>query len=137
MTQKEVKGPSLGALGALTTLAVALWMEIDLATALFRSVLVYLGLSMLIMAYRVILSRFVASAQQKAEQELLEKIEREAEEEQRKLEEERAKQAEERAKGTNGARPQQKKSQAGAPSGVKTEDKDMKPEEKETEDAPA
>lgn len=137
MTKKEVKGPSLSALGALTTLAIALWMEVDLATALFRSVLVYLGLSMLIMAYRVVLGRFVASAQQKAEKELLEKIQREAEEEQRRLEEEKAEKAEEQAKQTNGASPKRTEPQRNATADVKVEEKEAKPEKKEPQEAPA
>lgn len=87
MAKKEVKGPSLSALAALITLAVSLWMEVDLATALFRSVLVYLGLSMLSMAYRVVLGRFIAASQEKAERELLEKVQREAEEERRRRKE--------------------------------------------------
>ncbi|GEM_PF-2835336 len=87
MVEKKPKGPSLSALAALTTLAIALWMEVDLATALFRSVLVYLLLSMVSLAYRVILGRFIASSQRKAEAELLEKVQREAEEEERKRQE--------------------------------------------------
>ena len=87
MAKKEAKGPSLSALAALITLAVSLWMEVDLATALFRSVLVYLGLSMLSMAYRVVLGRFIAASQEKAERELLEKVQREAEEERRRRKE--------------------------------------------------
>lgn len=81
VAKKEPKGPSLSALAALITLAISLWMEVDLAAALFRSVLVYLVLSMLSMAYRVVLGRFIAASQEKAQRELLEKIQREAEEE--------------------------------------------------------
>ncbi|TKJ42247.1 hypothetical protein CEE37_00795 [candidate division LCP-89 bacterium B3_LCP] len=84
MTKEQAKGPSLSALAALATLAITLWMEVDLASALFRSVLVYLGFSMLIMAYRIVLGRFVASSQERAERELLEKVQREAEEEEAK-----------------------------------------------------
>ena len=96
MQEKKPKGPSLSALAALTTLAIALWMEVDLATALFRSVLVYLLLSMVSLAYRVILGRFIAASQRKAEEELLEKIQREAEEEESKRQEQQQKPASER-----------------------------------------
>ncbi len=91
MVEKKPKGPSLSALAALTTLAIALWIEVDLATALFRSVLVYLLLSMVSLAYRVILGRFIAASQRKAEAELLEKVQREAEEEERKRQEQQQK----------------------------------------------
>lgn len=84
MTEKKPKGPSLSALAALATLAVALWLEVDLATALFRSVLVYLALSMLSMVYRVVLGGFIAASQRRAQEELLRKVQREAEEEQRR-----------------------------------------------------
>ncbi len=81
MEKNKQKGPSLSALAALTTLAIALWLQVDLATALFRSILVYLTFSLMLMAYRVILGRFLAISQARAEQELLDKIQREAEEE--------------------------------------------------------
>lgn len=97
MVEKKPKGPSLSALAALTTLAIALWLEVDLATALFRSVLVYLLLSMVSLAYRVILGRFIAASQRKAEEELLEKVQREAEEEERKRQEQQQKSAAEQA----------------------------------------
>lgn len=78
---KESKNPSLSPLAALITLAVSLWMEVDLANALFRSVLVYLGCSLLIMVYRIVLGRFLAESQAKMERELLLKAQKEAEEE--------------------------------------------------------
>ena len=87
--EKQPKGPSLSALAALTTLAVSLWLEVGLASALFRSVLVYLGLSMLIMAYRVVLGRFIAATQAKVEREILENARREAEEERQRVKAER------------------------------------------------
>ena len=92
LAQNKQKGPSLSALAALITLAISLWLEIDLATALFRSILVYLILSLLLMAYRIVLGRFLAISQAKAEAELLEKIQREAEEEEAKRKEEQEKQ---------------------------------------------
>lgn len=87
------KGPSLSALAALTTLAVTLWMQVDLPTAIFRSLVVYLVLSLISMTYRVILGRLLAASQAKAQRELLEKVQREAEEE----EERKRKQMEEAA----------------------------------------
>lgn len=83
LTERQRKGPSLSALAALATLAVALWLQVDLASALLRAVLVYLGLSMISLAYRSILGRFIAASQAKAQREMLEKIQREAEEEER------------------------------------------------------
>jgi hypothetical protein len=135
VSEKQAKGPSLSALAALITLAVALWMEVDLATALFRSVLVYIGLSMLIMVYRTVLGRFVAAAQQKAEQELLEKIQKEAEEEARAQEEEKPKQTQATAK--NGTSQKKSEPQANAKSadGDWT-GKETEKEGKEVEDVP-
>ncbi len=135
MSEKQAKGPSLSALAALITLAVALWIEVDLATALFRSVLVYIGLSMLIMVYRTVLGRFVASAQQKAEQELLEKIQREAEEEARAQEEEKPKQTQASTK--NGTSQKKSEPQATAkPADGDRTGKETEKEGKEVEDVP-
>lgn len=75
------KGPSLAALAALTTLAVGLWFDVELSAALFRSVLVYLGLSLLTTVYRVILGHYLRTSQERAQREFLEKVQREAESE--------------------------------------------------------
>lgn len=84
MTEKTRKGPSFAALAALTTLAVSLWLEVELSAALFRSVLVYLGMSLLVLGYRVILSHYLAASEERARRELLERIQKEAEEEAKK-----------------------------------------------------
>ncbi len=84
MTEKTRKGPSFAALAALTTLAVSLWLEVELSSALFRSVLVYLGMSLLVLGYRVILSHYLAASEERARRELLERIQKEAEEEAKK-----------------------------------------------------
>lgn len=84
MAEKTRKGPSLAALAALTTLAVSLWLEMELSSALFRSVLVYLGMSLLVLGYRVILSYYLAASEERARRELLERIQKEAEEEAKK-----------------------------------------------------
>ncbi|MBU0518966.1 hypothetical protein KKA00_05545 [bacterium] len=93
MAKPKQKGPSLSALAALTTLAIALWMEVDLSTALFRSVLVYLSFSLILLAYRVVLEKYLAASQASAERELLEKIQREVEEEERLQKEQQEKTA--------------------------------------------
>jgi hypothetical protein len=82
--EKQRKTPSLSALAALITLAIALWMEVDLPIALFRAILVYLGLSLVSMTYRVVLGKFIAYSYQKAQEELLDRIQKEAEEERKK-----------------------------------------------------
>ena len=97
-TREKQKGPSFSALAALATLAIALWLEVDLATAIFRSVIIYLVLSLVSMAYKIILGRYLAVSQAKVEQELLEKIQREAEEEERKKQEKKRQAEENQAK---------------------------------------
>ena len=81
---KQRRGPSFSAMASLATLAVSLWFEVELSAALFRSVLVYLGLSMTGLIYRAILSHYLASSEERARQELLDKLAREAEEEMKK-----------------------------------------------------
>ena len=71
----------MAALAALSTLAVCLWFDIELSSALFRSVLVYLGISLLTLLYRVILGHYLSLSQERAHQEFLERMQREAEEE--------------------------------------------------------
>ena len=75
------RGPSVAALAALSTLAVCLWLDVELSSALFRSVLVYLGVSLLALLYRVILGHYLSVSQERAQQEFLERMQREAEEE--------------------------------------------------------
>jgi len=96
LAENKQKGPSLSSLAALTTLAIALWTEVDLAVALFRAIAVFLVLSLLTMAYRVVMARFLAISQEKAQRELLEKVQFQAEEEEAKRQEERKKREEER-----------------------------------------
>ncbi len=84
VAKEKQKGPSLSALAALTTLAVALWMEVDLPVAIFRSILVYLVLSLVLMAYRLVVGKILEASQRRAQRELLEKIQKEAEEEQQR-----------------------------------------------------
>jgi len=100
MSKPKQKGPSLSAVAALATLAISLWMEVDLSTALFRSVLVYLSFSLILLAYRVVLEKYLAASQARSERELLEKIQREAEEEERLQKEQKAKQATAQQNGT-------------------------------------
>ncbi len=71
----------MAALASLGTLAVCLWFDIELSSALFRSVLVYLGLSLLVQLYRVILGHYLSVSQERAHQEFLQRMQREAEEE--------------------------------------------------------
>ena len=71
----------MAALASLSTLAVCLWFEIELSSALFRSVLVYLGISLLALLYRVILGHYLSVSQERAHQEFLQRMQREAEEE--------------------------------------------------------
>ena len=78
------RGPSLSAIASMLTLAVSLWMEVTLNTALFRSVLVYLGLSGVSLIYRAALSHYWAASQTRAQKEMYERLQREAEEEMRK-----------------------------------------------------
>ncbi|HEX7343436.1 MAG TPA: hypothetical protein VF398_04170, partial [bacterium] len=73
------KGPSVAALAALMTLAACLWFDVELSSALFRSVLVYLGVSLMALLYRVILSHYLSVSQERAQQEFLERVQREAE----------------------------------------------------------
>jgi hypothetical protein len=75
------RGPSVAALAALSTLAGCLWFEVELSSALFRAVLVYLGVSLLALLYRVILGHYLSVSQERAQQEFLERMQREAEEE--------------------------------------------------------
>ncbi|MCX6640527.1 MAG: hypothetical protein NTW14_08620 [bacterium] len=98
MSEKQRKGPSLSAIAALVSLAAALWMEVDLPDALLRAVLVYLGLSMVSMTYRVILGKFITHSYEKAQKELLDRIQREAEEERQKQKQEEQKKREANAK---------------------------------------
>ncbi|RJP81632.1 MAG: hypothetical protein C4524_01555 [Candidatus Zixiibacteriota bacterium] len=100
MDEKTRKGPSLAAISCLLTLAVSLWMEVELSSALFRAVLVYLGLSLVLLVYRVILGHYLVISERKAREELLEKARREAEAE-------LARQKEKEAKGAKAA-PRQK-----------------------------
>jgi hypothetical protein len=69
----------VAALAALTTLAACLWFDVELSSALFRSVLVYLGISLMALLYRVILSHYLSVSQERAQQEFLERVQREAE----------------------------------------------------------
>lgn len=69
----------MSALAALSTLAVCLWFDIELSSALFRSVLVYLGVSLLALLYRVILGHYLSVSQERAHQEFLQRLQREAE----------------------------------------------------------
>jgi hypothetical protein len=85
--EKTRRGPSLAALASLITLAISLWMEVELSSAFLRAVLVYLGISMLVMGYRVILGHYLAASEARASKDLLDKIQREAEEEVRKQQE--------------------------------------------------
>jgi hypothetical protein len=78
------RGPSLAALAALGTLALCLWFNMELASALLRAVLVYLGLSLVSLLYRVILGHYLAASQRRAQEEMLQRLQREAEEEARK-----------------------------------------------------
>jgi len=105
LAKNKQKAPALSSFAALSTLAFALWMEVDLPVALFRAVIVYLVLSLLTMAFKVVIARLVTTSQQKSEQELLVKIQREAEEEavrqaeqRKKRDEEHKRQMETRAK---------------------------------------
>ena len=75
------RGPSVAALASLSTLAVCLWFEVELSSALFRSVLVYLGISLLALLYRVILGHYLSVSQERAHEEFLQRMQREAEEE--------------------------------------------------------
>lgn len=79
LPQKTRKGPSLAALAALVTLALSLWLEVELSSALLRAVLVYLGLSLITMTYRVILGHYLAASEERAREELFERIQKEAE----------------------------------------------------------
>jgi hypothetical protein len=87
VTEKTRRGPSLAALASLITLAVSLWMEVELSSAFLRAVLVYLGIAMLMMGYRVILGHYLAASEAKARKDLLDKVQREAEEEVRSQQE--------------------------------------------------
>jgi hypothetical protein len=78
------RGPSLSAIASLLTLAVSLWLEVTLNTALVRSVLVYLGLSGVSLVYRAILSHYWAASTERAQKEMYDRLQREAEEEMRK-----------------------------------------------------
>jgi hypothetical protein len=91
-SEKQRRGPSISAIASLVTLAVSLWFEVELSSALFRAVAVYLGLSMLGLVYRAILSHYLAASEQRARQEMLEKLAREAEDELRKQKESKEKQ---------------------------------------------
>ncbi|MFH1861254.1 MAG: hypothetical protein ABH878_00445 [bacterium] len=75
------KGPSLSAIASLATLAISLWLEVDLYIALFRAVLVYLGFSLLLLAYRTLLGRFLSMSKEREEREFLERMMKEAEQE--------------------------------------------------------
>jgi hypothetical protein len=115
--KEKPKGPSFSALAALATLAIALWLEVDLATAILRSVIVYLILSLVATAYKIVLGRYLAISQARAEREMLEKIQREAEEEERKKEQKRKQQEEEQkqAKASSGPDAQPVGENAGEP----------------------
>lgn len=91
--EKQRRGPSLSAIAALITLAASLWLQVELSSALFRSVLVYLGLSMVGLFYRAILGHYLAASETRAHQEMLNKLAREAEEEMRKQAEEQKQKA--------------------------------------------
>jgi hypothetical protein len=86
-SEKRRRGPSLSAMASLLTLAVSLWFEVELSTALFRAVAVYLGLSMAGLIYRAILGHYLTASEERARRDLLEKLAKEAEEEIRKQEE--------------------------------------------------
>jgi len=90
MTEKQRKGPSLAALAALATLAITLWFDVELSMALFRAVLVYLGMSLLALVYRIILGHYLTASQERAQQALLERVQREAEQEAAKADREAA-----------------------------------------------
>jgi hypothetical protein len=83
-TESRRRGPSLSAIASLLTLAVSLWLEVTLNAALFRSVLVYLGLSGVSLIYRAILSHYWAASEERARKEVYERLQKEAEEEMRK-----------------------------------------------------
>jgi hypothetical protein len=75
-------------------------MEVTLSTALFRAVLVYLGLSGVSLIYRAAFSHYWAVSETRAQKELYERIQKEAEEELRKqAEAEKLKSKNEKAKG--------------------------------------
>jgi hypothetical protein len=59
-------------------------MEVTLNTALFRSGLVYLGLSGLSLIYRAILGHYWAVSEERSRKEMYERLQKEAEEEMRK-----------------------------------------------------
>ncbi len=102
--EKRRRGPSLAALASLVSLAVALWMEVELSTALLRAVLVYLGLSMLTLAYRAILGHYLAASEARARQQLLEKAQQEAEEEMKHLTEKKEAADKEKKSAAKGAK---------------------------------